>query len=198
MKTNLKLIALAICLTGGIAYACGCGDKCVCGDKCACTAEKCACPAKPMPKADECAGACAPSAKPAEAPPVAKPAEPAVPPVVAPAEQAEGYKHIDLAAVKVAVAEGKTVILDARAGKWDDGKRIPGAKQLAPEEAVAKAATMIPAKDSRVIVYCTNLHCPASKHLAEALVKLGYTGVEKYPDGIEGWIAAGNAVETAK
>lgn len=201
MKTNLKLIALAVGLTGGIAYAacCGCGDKCTCGDKCACTAEKCACPAKPAPKAvDECAGACEATAKPAEAPPVAKPAEPAAPPAAAPAEQAEGYTHIGLAGVKAAVAEGKTVILDARAGKWDDGKRIPGAKQLAPGDAAAKAATMIPAKDSRVIVYCTNLHCPASKHLAEELVKLGYTGVEKYPEGIEGWIAAGNAVETAK
>ena len=188
-KTTIKLIALAACLIGGIAYAacCGCGDKCTCAPgKCACTADKCACPPKATTATDDCKGACA--ATPAAAQPAAaKAAEPA----------AEGYKHIDTAVVKAAVAEGKTVILDARAGKWDDGRRIPGAKQLAPGEAAAKAATLIPAKDSRVIVYCTSPHCPASKFLAEALVKLGYTGVEKYPDGIEGWAAAGNTVEKA-
>lgn len=134
--------------------------------------------------ADDCNGACA-----------ATPAQPAAEPA---APKAEGYKHIDTAGVQAAVKEGKSIILDARAGKWDDGRRIPGAKQLSAADAPEKAAALIPAKDSRVIVYCTNPHCPASKFLAEALVKLGYTNVEKYPDGIEGWAAAGNAVETVK
>ena len=191
MKTTIKILAVASCLIGTIAYAgCACGDKCTCADKkCACTAEKCACPAKPAAKADDCAGACA-VAPPAPAKAVT--AQPAEPPKV---EPAEGYKHIDIETVQAAVTEGKTVILDARGGKWDDGKRIPGAKQLAPAEAAAKAATLIPAKDSRVIVYCTNLHCPASKYLAAELIKLGYTNIEKYPDGIEGWEKAGKPVE---
>ena len=194
MKSSVKILAIASCLIGAWAYSaagCGCGDKCTCPkEKCACTATKCACPAKPAAKADECGGACAATGA-LEKPAAAQPQEPAKP------EQVEGYKHIDTEGVQAAVAEGKAVILDARAGKWDDGKRIPGAKQLAPSEAAEKAAILIPAKDSRVIVYCTNLHCPASKYLAMELIKLGYTNIEKYPDGIEGWENAGKPVERA-
>src|SRR5210317_473029 len=43
-------------------------------------------------------------------------------------------KAIDTKTMAAKVKEGKAVIiLDARSGKWDDGKRIPGAKQLAPD-----------------------------------------------------------------
>lgn len=179
MKTSVKLIALASGLIGGLAYAACCDTN----------NGKDATPATAKAEVPDCNGACAPT--PPSTPSAAKSA-------TATTEKAEGYKHIDTAGVQAAVKEGKAVILDARAGKWDDGRRIPGAKQLSAADAVEKAATLIPAKDSRIIVYCANTHCPASKFLAEALVKLGYTNVEKYPDGIEGWAAAGNPVEAPK
>ena len=43
-------------------------------------------------------------------------------------------------------AKVPAVVLDARAGKWDDGKRIPGAKALAAAATAAEAAALIPAK----------------------------------------------------
>jgi len=88
-------------------------------------------------------------------------------------------------------------ILDARSGKYDDGKRVPGARQLSPaakDEDVAKA---LPDKQALIVTYCAGPGCPASKELAEHLEKLGYTNVIEYPEGIPAWIKAGNTVEQA-
>lgn len=86
-------------------------------------------------------------------------------------------------------------LLDARSGKYDDGRRIPGAKSLNAESSAEDVAKVVPDKGSLVVTYCTNLQCPASHKLAEHLKKLGYANVVEYPFGIEGWAAAGNAVE---
>lgn len=92
-------------------------------------------------------------------------------------------------------SEEPVVLVDARSGKYDDGRRIEDAIQLAPsasEEAIGKA---LPNKEARIVAYCSNTRCPASARLAEKLVELGYKNVHKYPDGIEGWTAASEAVE---
>jgi len=89
-------------------------------------------------------------------------------------------------------------LFDARSGKYDDGRRIPGASSLsaaANENEIAKA---IGAKDALVVTYCSNLKCPASAALAKRLRALGYKNVIEYPHGIDGWAAAGNAVVTEK
>lgn len=88
------------------------------------------------------------------------------------------------------------IILDARTGKWDDGRRIPGAKSLsssATAEEVEKIAGKD--KDALIVTYCANLKCPASRNLAHYLRKLKYTDVTEYPEGIEGWAAAGYKVD---
>ena len=93
----------------------------------------------------------------------------------------------------------KATILDARTGKWDDGRRIPGAKSLAanatPEQVAAVAGKN---KDALIVTYCTNLKCQASKRLATALRGLGYTNVLEYPEGIEGWAGAAKTVAQAR
>ena len=88
-------------------------------------------------------------------------------------------------------------VLDARAGKYDDGNRLPGAKALAPDAAEAQVAAMLPDKQALVVTYCMNPKCPASHMLGERLRKLGYVNVLEYHEGIEGWMAAGNTVEKA-
>ena len=88
----------------------------------------------------------------------------------------------------------KVTVLDARTGKYDDGRRIPGAGSLAANATDKQAAEAIPSKDALVVTYCNNLKCPASKMLAEQLKKLGYKNVIEYPLGIEGWADAGNDV----
>ena len=64
--------------------------------------------------------------------------------------------------------------------------------------ATKEVEKMIKNKDALVIVYCTNLKCPASDNLYIHLKKLGYKNVLKYPFGIERWLEAGNDIEMAE
>jgi len=94
-------------------------------------------------------------------------------------------------------AKTPMTVLDARAGKYDDGTRIPGAKGLAFDASDAQVAALLPDKQSLVVTYCSNLKCPASHMLGERLRKLGYVNVLEYQEGIEAWTAAGKAIEKA-
>lgn len=87
-------------------------------------------------------------------------------------------------------------ILDARSGKYDDGRRIPGAKSLNTESKVSAILAMLPEKESLIVTYCSNLKCPASGKLFKHLKSLGYKNLIEYPEGIQGWIGAGHEVET--
>ena len=114
----------------------------------------------------------------------------------APAVSAHPYGVVDTRGLQALVqAKVPLVLLDARSGKWDDGRRLPGAKALAPDATAEAAALLIPTKDTLVVVYCSNLKCPASAMLAGQLAGFGYTNLLKYPEGIDGWAAAGNPVE---
>ncbi len=53
---------------------------------------------------------------------------------------------------------------------------------------------MLPSKDALIVSYCVNPQCPASRMLAAKLIKLGYTRVLEYPQGIDGWVREGNPV----
>jgi len=90
------------------------------------------------------------------------------------------------------------VVLDARSGKFDDGKRLPGAKSLNAQSTDEAIKSLLPDKNALVVTYCAGLKCPASKMLADKLRKAGYANVVEYSEGIEGWLKAGNAVENAK
>lgn len=105
---------------------------------------------------------------------------------------------IDTGALAILLKSGVPLaVFDARTGKYDDGRRIPGAKALAPTASAEQAAALIKTADTLVITYCANLQCHASHQLATQLRKLGYTNVIEYPKGIEGWAADGQAVEQA-
>jgi rhodanese-related sulfurtransferase len=92
-------------------------------------------------------------------------------------------------------AKAPSAILDARSGQYDDGKRIPGATQLSPKAEESDIAKLLPDKKAMIVTYCAGVKCPASKMLADKLKTLGYSNVIEYPEGIAGWIAAGNAIE---
>ncbi len=95
-------------------------------------------------------------------------------------------------------AKTDMVILDARSGKYDDGKRIPGAKSLAPNASEKEAKNVIGNKDTLIVAYCSNPKCPASAKLAKNLMKMGYTNILKYKAGIAAWIKAGHKVNKVK
>ena len=106
-------------------------------------------------------------------------------------------KTLTTAELKKVVEDDKdVVILDARSGKYDDGRRIPGAKTLSDKSTAAEVEAVVGDKDTEVVTDCSNLQCPASARLAAHLKKLGYTHVTEYPEGIAGWVEAGNTVET--
>src|SRR5579871_4796677 len=83
----------------------------------------------------------------------------------------KGYGKIDTYALANLIASGvPLVILDARGGKYDDGKRIAHAKFLSYEATEKEAAQVIPSKNALVVVYCSNLQCPASSNLGKRLL----------------------------
>ena len=94
-------------------------------------------------------------------------------------------------------AKTPVIILDARSGKYDDGKRIPGAKSLNANSGDDEIKAMLPDKSALIVAYCQNLECPASHQLADKLIKMGYANVIEYSEGIEGWQKAGHEVEKA-
>lgn len=89
-------------------------------------------------------------------------------------------------------------ILDARSGKFDDGKRIAGAKSLNAEVSNEDIAKALPDKSALVVTYCAGLKCSASNKLATKLRELGYANVVEYPQGIAGWVEAGRPVDEPK
>jgi rhodanese-related sulfurtransferase len=102
---------------------------------------------------------------------------------------------VNTAALKALINSGTPLTLvDARVGKYDDGRRIPNALNLSPEAQESEIARVLPSKEALIVTYCGNLKCPASSALAARLNSLGYKYVLKYPQGIEGWVKEGNAV----
>ncbi|HCE47001.1 MAG TPA: hypothetical protein DET40_25925 [Lentisphaeria bacterium] len=110
----------------------------------------------------------------------------------------EGVKAITTAELQKIVADKSALIFDARTGKYDTGERVPGAKTLSAANTADEIAKAIPDKNAAVVTYCANTACPASGDLAGTLKKMGYTNIMEYPEGIEGWIKAGNKVDKVK
>jgi len=103
--------------------------------------------------------------------------------------------EINTSALKALIQSGvKLTLVDARVGKFDDGRRIPNALNLGPDAKDSDIASALTAKDALIVSYCANLKCPASRRLAARLATLGYTHVLEYPQGIEGWASEGNLV----
>lgn len=48
-------------------------------------------------------------------------------------------------------------------------------------------------KNQLIVVYCASTRCDASKKAAEQLEKAGFTNVQCYEEGLEGWFDTGEA-----
>lgn len=119
-------------------------------------------------------------------------------PMAAPEAPAAKEGVINTAALAALLrAKASAVVLDARSGAYDDGRRVPGAKALSPAASDAQIAALLPDKKALVVTYCSGLKCPACHLLGEKLRGMGYANVLEYHEGIDGWTAAGNAVEPA-
>lgn len=104
---------------------------------------------------------------------------------------------ISIPELKAAIVSQKVVLIDANGSEsWRKG-HIAGALDF--ESTKAKLAALLPQdKNAPVVAYCGGPKCMAYKAAATAALKLGYTNVKHLPDGIKGWIAAGEPVEKGK
>ncbi len=103
----------------------------------------------------------------------------------------------------VTVAQLATLLKDNTASVFDANGAstretygvIPGASLLSNHSGY-DAASELPADKSRKLVfYCSSEMCSAAPTAARKAVEAGYTDVCVLPDGIKGWVAAGQPVE---
>lgn len=107
--------------------------------------------------------------------------------------EAHAYKEISAEELKALIESDKSVVvIDSRGEGYFDGEVIEGAKVLSAQDANEESlAKIIPSKDAKVVFYCTNLECPASKISVIKAEKAGYSNLYKYAGGIEDWKAKG-------
>ena len=113
------------------------------------------------------------------------------------AAAAEKFADISTADLTKAIAAKRVALLDVNGTESWKEHHIPGALDF---EAVAdNLAAKLPAdKQTLIVAYCGNEHCPAYRRGAQAAQKLGYTHIKHYAQGIQGWLKTGEPVEKAK
>lgn len=110
-------------------------------------------------------------------------------------KEIRGYKEITLKQLRALLeTEQPVLLLDARPENHDDLRRIPNATRLPFDSSAHDIEAVVGPRDTLVVVYCTNVRCLASRYLAESMVRLGYTRVLKYADGLEGWLSSGQPI----
>lgn len=147
-------------------------------------------------------GACskeAPTAEEQPAAPAAKAANSAEP---APAVQkTSGEPEVEVATVTVDGLEAeldKTHVYDANGTQTrSEMGIIPGAKLLTHYKDYDVASTLPESKDEKLVFYCSNEMCGASKVAAKKAIASGYSQVAILPAGIAGWKAAGKTIAAA-
>ena len=83
-------------------------------------------------------------------------------------------------------------VLNVQTDQFFAGELIPGSRRV-PLDAIRSDALDL-SKDAQIVTYCAGPRCSQSAEAAVTLAELGYTNVRTYPDGLEGWKAAGNTV----
>ena len=81
-------------------------------------------------------------------------------------------------------------VLNVQTDQFFAGELIPGSRRV-PLDAIKPDALGL-AKDAQIVTYCAGPACSQSAEAAVKLAELGYTNVRTYPDGLQGWKAAGN------
>ncbi len=101
-----------------------------------------------------------------------------------------------LSVADAAVLHGKeaAVMVDANgASTREKYGTIPGALLLTGYE--YDVAELPAEKSSSLVFYCASSMCSAAPKAARKAVEAGYTDVHVLPEGIQGWVEAGNDVE---
>jgi 3-mercaptopyruvate sulfurtransferase SseA len=103
----------------------------------------------------------------------------------------EPGRTADLVEFGRAVADGKTLIVDARPGLFFREAHVPGAISLPRDDFDAiyarSAAWLESRRDTPVIVYCSDRSCEDAVLVARALASLGYSDVRVFSGGWAEW-----------
>lgn len=93
------------------------------------------------------------------------------------------------------IRAGRVVLVDARPAAAYRRRRLPGAVNLAAEDADARAARLLPDREAAIVVYSTDSACDRAEALARRMQARGYGNVRLYRGGIEAWAQAGLELE---
>lgn len=117
-------------------------------------------------------------------------------PRAAAAPEAPAFRMISVQDVAAAVTshDAQTVVLDANRRETFNEHHVPGATWVGHDV----TAENLPADSAkRLVFYCANEECSASHTAARTAMQLGHPNVFVMGAGIQGWVAAGEPVETA-
>lgn len=100
----------------------------------------------------------------------------------------EAVTTIDTLTLKELIdSKDSFILLDARGDHWNDKNIIPGAKLAASDFSEARLASIIPNKESLIVVYAFSSSCPKGRMLLDRLTSLGYDNLIEYPEGLKVW-----------
>jgi len=94
------------------------------------------------------------------------------------------------------LADNAASVLDANGAPTREKYGIiPGASLLSNYSDYDAAAELPADKARRLVFYCSSTMCSAAPTAARKAVQAGYTDVCVLPEGIKGWVGAGQPVE---
>lgn len=103
------------------------------------------------------------------------------------------FGQLTIQQVSALLSRDAASVFDANSRDEWVRRHVPGAKWV---EFSAFAARDLPAsKDRPLVFYCYNKMCLASHQAARRALELGYTSVFVMPEGIQGWVKAGNPTD---
>ena len=88
------------------------------------------------------------------------------------------------------------VVVEALGASYYASGHIPAAINIPAHRVREAAPSALPDKDTAVVVYGASRGCPQAESVVRLLVLLGYRNVARYPDGKQGWTAAGLPLHT--
>jgi rhodanese-related sulfurtransferase len=83
------------------------------------------------------------------------------------------------------------VVVEALGASFFASGHIPGAVNIPPHRVRAAARAHLPDLEAAVVVYGASASCRQAAIVIRILIALGYRDVSRYPDGKQGWTAAG-------
>lgn len=100
----------------------------------------------------------------------------------------KNFKTISHEELRAKIDEkAKFVLLETTPAEEFKRGHLPGAKNLPIADIESRASDMIPAKDSKVVVYGTGSDSDVSEKAAKKLASMGYTKVHHFAGGKAEW-----------